>query len=390
MLQKEKLSQATNILHELDVDMWVTVGRETSMNNDPVLPLISTIDFASLSALIVTPGGVTVLTGHMDADGARQTGVYEDVRAYDKSFKEVFFDILKEYNPKQIALNYSTKDVASDGLSYGMYLQFMNFLEEANYTGEVISAENIIGKLRGVKSPEEKKRINEAIEIAEKIFEDARGYIKAGVSEIDIYNYFQERLKYYGVESGWHPDHCPGVMLGPDTVMGHNAPTDLKAKKGDAITVDFGVRKEGYCTDMQRVYYLREDHENSVPEEVQKTFEVIQEAVRRGMAAMKPGVKGFEVDKVARDYVLSMGYPNFNFGFGHQVGRKAHDGGLLMAPQWDRYKGANEQELEEDMIFTVDVNLPTSRGNVGQEDMAIVTKDGGVYISKKQEEIFLI
>jgi hypothetical protein len=54
MVQKEKLIQAVSILNELNIDMWLTLGRETSMNNDPVLPLISTIDYTAIVGLIIS------------------------------------------------------------------------------------------------------------------------------------------------------------------------------------------------------------------------------------------------------------------------------------------------------------------------------------------------
>ncbi len=46
-LHQEKLQQATKILQEENIDMWLTVARETEMNPDPVLPLICPMDFGS-------------------------------------------------------------------------------------------------------------------------------------------------------------------------------------------------------------------------------------------------------------------------------------------------------------------------------------------------------
>ena len=392
-IQKGKLEQAISILEELDIDMWMTVGRETSMNNDPVLPIIAGVDFTALAALIVTKTGDTIaLVGHNDTEGVAQTGLYKKVVGYDTSFKEEIIKLLDSINPKNIALNYSTDNVAADGLSHGLYMIITDILNSNGYEGKIISADDIISKLRGRKSIEEQDRVIKAIETAEKIFIDARSFIKAGVTEIDIFNYFHDRMKYYSVEPSWQASQCPGVMVGPNTAIGHNGPTEIVAERGFVMNIDFGVLENEYCSDLQRIYYVLEDGETKACDEVQRAFDTIQEGIRRAVAFMKPGVTGSEVDSVAREYIVSQGYPEWNYALGHQVGRLAHDGGIILATnRWSRYlpKLVNSP-VEEGMIFTFEPGIATSRGYVGQEEMAIVTSNGATFLSKQQEGIYLV
>jgi Xaa-Pro aminopeptidase len=388
-LQREKVLQAVEIVKEENVDLWITIGRETVMNSDPVVPIISPCEFGSLTAVMITNSGRNIcLTGHLDYNGMIQGGAYDEILMYDKSFKEEFFKILKEENPQQIALNYST-DVASDGITHGLYMRMMEFLDEFGYQGEIISAEKIIGKLRGRKSPQEIERMKKAIVITEMILKEAKDFIKAGVTEKEIHAFCQSRIQHYGVGNAWEVLHNPGVMCGPDTVTGHSGPTDLAAKGGDLITLDFGVRVEDYCSDIQRVFYVLKEGETEAPKKYQEALVNIQNAVKTGMAAMSVGVPGYYPDGKARAYLASINYPDFNFGFGHQVGRETHDGGVMMGPQWERYKGIVEGPLEENMVLTVDVNLTFEDGHMGQEDMAHLTKDGAVLLSHRQEEIYL-
>lgn len=392
-IQKEKLEQAISILGELDIDMWMTVGRETSMNNDPILPIIAGVDFTALAALIITRSGDTIaLVGHNDTEGVVQTGLYNKVIGYDTSFKEEIIKLLDSINPSDIALNYSTDNVAADGLSYGLYLVITDILNSNGFNGKIISAEEIISKLRGRKSIEEQERVIKAIETAEKIFADARSFIKAGLTEIDIFNFYHNRMKYYEVEPSWQASQCPGVMVGPNTAIGHNGPTEIVAERGFVMNIDFGVLENEYCSDLQRIYYVLEDGETKACDEVQRAFDTIQEGISRAVAFMKPGVTGSEVDSVARKYIVSQGYPEWNYALGHQVGRLAHDGGIILATnRWSRYlpKLVNSP-VEEGMIFTFEPGIATSRGYVGQEEMAIVTKDGAMFLSKQQEEIYLV
>lgn len=391
-IQKEKHVQTKEVLKEFDVDWWLTVGRETSMNNEPVLPLISTIDFTATAAIIMTPTKSTALVGHNDAEGLLQTKVFDEVIGYDTSFEKELTDLLLRDAPKNIALNYSTADVAADGLTHGLYMVIQAILQKANYAGDVISAEDIISQVRGCKTAEEIKRMEEAISMTDDIFQNAREFIKEGVTEKEIYDFFHEEMDARDVEPAWQAAQCPGVMVGPLTVTGHKGPTDIVAEKGTVMDLDFGIVLNDYCSDLQRAYYVLDDDETEACQEVQKAFEVVQEAIRRALAGMKPGKTGSEIDQIARDYIVSQGYPEWTHGLGHQVGRLAHDGGVSLAPnKWERYTDREVNlPVSEGMVFTLEPGIRTSRGYVGQEEVAVVTKDGGRFLSKPQKGIYLV
>ncbi len=391
-MQREKLKQAGALLAEQGMDLWLTIVRETAMNNDPVLPLISTVDFTALTCILVDREGKTVvLAGSNDAEGIRQTLLYDEIITYTSGFKNALLELLRQYGPKKIAINYSVEDVASDGLSHGLYLLLSEVAGELAGKPELVSAAPIIAKLRGIKSAAEKQRIRQAIETAEQIFQEARSYIKEGVTEQGIHRFFCERMKHYQVEPAWQAAQCPGVMLGPSSIPGHNAPTEIIGRKGDVMDIDFGVLQEGYCSDLQRTYYILEEGETAACEEVQRAFDTLKEAIRRTAAFMKPGVTGEEADQVARDYVISQGYPSWNYALGHQVGRMAHDGGMILAPAWSRYNSRQvKQPMESGMVFTLEPGIATSRGYVGLEEMVYVTENGAEFLSTPQWEIFLL
>jgi Xaa-Pro aminopeptidase len=163
------------------------------------------------------------------------------------------------------------------------------------------------------------------------------------------------------------------------------------ARKGDVMNIDFGVTANGYCSDLQRIYYVLDDGETEACAEVRAAFETLQESVRRAAAFIRPGVNGIEVDAVARDHFTARGYPGWNYALGHQVGTFAHDGGTILAPRWERYRPELvESPIEEGNVFTLEPGIATSRGYVGQEDMVLVTAKGGRLLSTPQEKIFLV
>lgn len=391
-IQKEKHLQAKELLKKMGVDWWLTVERETSMNSDPITSLISSVNFTEIAAIIITSNKTTALVGHNDAEGLRQTGLFDEIIGYNTSFEQELVHLLNRDQPKNIAINYSTEDVSSDGLTYGLYLKIKNILEKSAYKGDIISSEEITSKVRGCKSKTEIQRIKDAIALTEDIFGDARKFITEGVTEIDIYNFFHEQMRKKNVIPSWQASQCPGVMVGPETVTGHNGPTEIVAEKGYVMDIDFGIELNEYCSDLQRAYYVLDDGEDQACEEVQKAFDVVQGAIRVALKQLKPGKTGHEIDRVARDYITSHGYHEWTHGLGHQVGRHVHDGGVSLGPStWGRYgeREANSP-LAEGMVFTLEPGIRTSRGYVGQEEVAVVTKDGGKLLSNPQKNIFLV
>jgi Xaa-Pro aminopeptidase len=155
--------------------------------------------------------------------------------------------------------------------------------------------------------------------------------------------------------------------------------------------MDFGVRYDGYCSDLQRTFYILEDGETVAPEEVQKGFEAITNAIELSRKVMEPGVLGWQVDSIARNHLLSEGYDEFPHGLGHQVGRFAHDGTALLGPTWEKYAGKPYEPIETGMVFTLEPRLKVpGRGIVTIEEMVVVTEAGAKYLSTPQAELILI
>ncbi len=387
MLQVEKIKQAKGILEDLKIDMWITIGRETVMNSEPVLPFLSTLQLGGNTAIILTPKRSICLAGHLDSFGMGQQGIYDEVVSYDKSFKDAFFQILDRFNPQQIALNYSS-DVASDGLTHGMYLFLDKLFSEYKFKGMVISSEKIINRLRGIKRPSELVSIKKAIACTEKILVEAIDFIKAGKSQIEIHQFCQDRISFYQQDNAWEIKHNPGVMF-KTAPMGHAGPGEYICQKGELVTLDFGVRVEGYCSDIQRAYYVLNDGETKAPAYIEEALSNIHKAQDIGLALMRPHTPAYVPDEAARTAIKAFGYPDFNFGFGHQVGRETHDGGVMMGPRWERYLGRVEAEMEVGMVFTVDINLELKDGRMGQEDMALIGPERTEYLTTRQNKIYL-
>jgi Xaa-Pro aminopeptidase len=389
MLTQEKTRQAVSILRENNIDCWLTFVRETSSAGDPILPIIYGHDLTWQSALIITQSGMTVaIVGHYEAETARRTGAYKQVIPYHESIKPPLLAILDQIQPKNIALNISKNDVQADGLTYGMYQTLQEYFEGTPWSNNLVSSEEIISALRGRKTKKEIACVRKAVETSESILLQTFTYVKPGMMEAEITHFMHQQMENSKVEPAWELNHCPTVNAGPDSPVGHVSATHIRLQPGEILHIDFGVRVDEYCADLQRVAYLPLPGEKQIPEVVRHGFEVIVRAIQESVSAMKPGMLGKEIDAIARRVVTQAGYPEYKYATGHQLGRLAHDGAGILGPEWERYANTPNYPLEAGQIYTVEPGLfVPGFGYVGIEEDVLVTEYGCEFISKPQVEM---
>jgi Xaa-Pro aminopeptidase len=390
-LVPEKLDQAVAILGEQDVDLWLTLVRETLLTRDPCLDLVAGVYCAWHGAFLVSRTGERIaIVGRYDAPSVEQLGVY-DVVGYDESLRPALREAVGRLAPRSIALNYSESDPAADGLTHGLWLNLQEALAGTPYVDRLVSSEVIVNALRGRKSPEEVRRIRAAVQATEEIFERVGAELEPGQSELDIASLVHTDVAARGLGYAWEREHCPAVNAGPEKEVGHSAPGKLRTSRGELLHIDFGVSRDDYCSDLQRVWYLLGDGEEAPPEDVARAWQALWDSVDAGVAKLRPGAIGWEVDAAARASLVASGFPEPKYALGHQLGRTAHDGGTLLGPRWDRYGTAPLGRVEEGNVFTVEFGTAVpGRGYIGLEEDVLVTADGVEWLSTPQRELWLV
>jgi Xaa-Pro aminopeptidase len=102
-------------------------------------------------------------------------------------------------------------------------------------------------------------------------------------------------------------------------------------------------------------------------------------------------MEGNAVDALARGYIVEKGYGEFPHALGHQVGQKTHDGAGLLCPVWERYGTLPYLKVEESQVYTLEprITIP-GYGVATAEEIIVVRRDGGEFLSRPQKEVFLI
>lgn len=393
-LTSVKLDQAARLVAAASVHVWLTFARETAEGGDPVLPLVLEGGLTWQSALLVTPAGERVaIVGRHDADAIRASGDWDEVVGYDEGIRGPLIETLERLVPPgetpRIAVNWSTGDDKADGLTHGMYLLLLEHLRGTRFEGSLESAEEILPALRARKTREEVARIRAAIAETDALFDAVATFARPGHSEREVYDFVQDRIDAAGLGYAWARAGDPIVNIGPDSMAGHGIPSrEITLEPGYVLHIDLGVRRDGYCSDVQRCWVLSRPGEPGVPDDISRALNAVNAAITAGAEALRPGVEGWRVDAAGRAAIVERGYPEYRHALGHQVGRLAHDGGGILGPRWERYGRTPFLPVREGEIYTLELGaLVPGRGYVGIEEMVIVTRDGCEWLTERQLEM---
>lgn len=392
-LIKEKVQQALAILKEKDIDLWLTFVRETSGVRDPILDfLLGPGDLTWESALILTSSGKKIaIVGRLEKEAVERLAVYDEIIVYDTAVSGLLCETLARLNPRQIAVNFSHNNVHADGLTHAMYLKLQDYLKGTPYAERLVSAEPVINALRGRKTPTEVEKIRRAVQITEEIYQKTFQFIRVGMTEIEIGAEMHRLMTEYGVGFAWPRESNPAVNSGPDSPVGHAGPTEIRLQPGHLLHFDFGVKFEGYCSDIQRMVYLLRPGETEPPAEVRRGFDTVRSAIENCRAALKAGAAGLQADAAARKTVLEAGYPEYMYGTGHQLGRVAHDGGAMLGPEWEKYGDLPRQLVEIGNVYTIEPGLAVpGYGYIGLEEDVWVTAEGAEYLGGPQKGLVVL
>lgn len=392
MLLHEKADQARALLAETGLDCWLTFARETDLHPDPGVEQVVGAGIVRNSAFLFGVGGERIaIVANFDTSPIRAKGVFHDVIGYDEDVRGSLLATLQRLDPKTIGLNYSTDDVTADGLTHGHWLLLRELLAGTPYFDRLTTAAPLLARLRGRKSPAEVDRIRRAVAVAERVVTELTPRIRPGASERDLATFVHARFAELRVTPAWAAEGCPIVNCGPASDLGHTYPSEtIRVEPGHLVHVDLGARLDGYCSDLQRMWYVRRPGESEPPAEVQRAFDTVVRAIDAGAAALRPGVRGFEVDAAARRVVVEAGYPEFKHGLGHSLGRAVHDGGTMLGPRWPCYGRNTEAAVEAGNVFTLELSVTTEGGVVGLEEDVLVTASGCEFLSDPQRHIWIV
>ncbi|MCL2538810.1 MAG: aminopeptidase P family protein [Oscillospiraceae bacterium] len=231
-------------------------------------------------------------------------------------------------------------------------------------------------ELRSVKEQKELEAVKSAQAITDAAFSFICGFIKPGLSEREIV----AELEYFMRKNGADALAFDSIVVsGPNSSMPHGVPGDRKIRAGDFITMDYGAKKDGYCSDMTRTVAV-----GFATDEMRRVYDVVHTAHLTAREHARAGMSGRELDKVARDVIYGAGYEgHFGHGLGHSLGLEIHERPRA-SPLFD-------QELVENVIMTIEpgVYLP-GRFGVRIENMVLLKAGSNENLTGSPTELIVL
>jgi Xaa-Pro aminopeptidase len=221
----------------------------------------------------------------------------------------------------------------------------------------------LIEPLRLLKDEDELNLMSAAALIGCELFEHILHLMRPGIQEIEIAAELEHQARMRGAEA---MSFETIVASGVRSALPHGKASSAPLPRRGFVTLDFGIIREGYCSDMTRTVCLGKPK----PDE-RNAYEAVLEAQQSAVSVVAAGVSCGEVDEAARSILRKAGMADaFSHSTGHGVGLEIHESPRVAAGQ--------KTKLQTGMVVTIEpgVYWPGKFG-IRIEDMVAVTKSGG-------------
>lgn len=395
------------LMREQHIEMWVVSMRE--YNEDPVFPaLVSPTTFAARrrSIYIFHDRGPSVGLERLALGGSSQGGLYQavsgTVQADDGRREEltgdnqwnVFASMVRDRNPRNIAVNMSAVHAFSDGLTAGEWEQMRDALGP-DLASRVVRAELLPLNLLYVRVPGMVPVFRRMQELAWDLISTAfsNEVILPGVTTTDdVVWWMRQRINDMGLSTWFHPS------VDVQRHGGVNSEGSTIIQRGDVLHCDVGITALGLNTDTQHLGYVLRDYETDVPEGLKAVLRNGNRLQDILLAEMHPGLTGNEVLQAALAKKREAGINGTIYT--HPVGDNGHAAGPLIG-RWDAQDGVpgrGDVPLRGPTWYAIELQATTpvpewggQQVRAGLEEDAELTADGTMrWILKRQTEYHLV
>ncbi|NPA50669.1 MAG: type I methionyl aminopeptidase [Epsilonproteobacteria bacterium] len=224
-----------------------------------------------------------------------------------------------------------------------------------------------------IRKPKEIEKLRVAGKAVGKTLEFLKGFIKPGVSLIEIDQAAEEYLRSLGAEPsfkglyGFPASICTSV----NEVIIHGIPTDYKLKEGDIIGLDIGSKIDGYYGDGAITIGVGE-----ISNIDQKLIDVSKEALYRAIDAIKPGLRFKELSYIIEETIKEAGFVPLRDYCGHGIGKKPHEEPNIL--NYVEGSPKNGPKIKNGMVFCLEPMVCQKSGTpkLLEDNWSVVSEDG--------------
>lgn len=343
------------LMREHRFDMWVLIAREYL--EDPVMTtmLNATSMRARRRTILVffDPGGgrpVERLTVSRYGLGGLFAPSWDPAAQPDQWAR--LAELIRERDPRRIAVNVSPRSAFADGLTHSQYEDFLAALPQSMRRRVEPSDDLAIGWLER-RLPEEMARYPEIVRAAHAII--AEGFSRRAItpgrtSADDLIWWYRERINQLGLDTWFHPS--VDIFR-----RGAREPLDGATiiEPGDMLWVDFGITYLGLNTDTQHLAYVPRRGEREAPAGLRAGLAAANRVQDAVTSSFRTGATGNEVLAAARARAIAAGLrPTI---YSHPIGYHGHGAGPALG-FWDNQNPdpRGERRIQPNTAWSIELN----------------------------------
>ena len=329
---------------------------------------------SSAGTVVIKNGKITFFTDFRYYESAcikKAQGVMDEdieIRLQDGKFMD---------NLKEMLSDCKTILFEDWSIPFGTYTWYKNSFDFAELVG---GASHIMATVRSIKTAEELSNIIKAQEITDKTFTFAVKYISDNIHRSDFTEReLQLEMDYFMLRNGADGLAFDTIAIsGKKSALPHGAPENIPISKG-FLTMDFGARFGGYCSDMTRTLCI-----GNPDEEMLKVYNTVLDAQKAAFEVIKADCVGKEPDLAARFVIDGAGYAGtFGHSLGHSLGLEIHES--------PNFASGVESIIPENVVISVEPGIYLEgKYGVRIEDIVCLKKDGFINLTHSPKELIVI
>jgi Xaa-Pro aminopeptidase len=309
----------------------------------------------SSGSLLINARRTLILTDSRYTEEASREAAGFEVKTIQNGIVEGLPGILPDLKIRRLGFE-------KDYITWGLYQELEKKLRGFSSPVDLVPLDGIVEEMREVKDEAEIAALQASAALISAVMGHVIDSLEPGLSERAIAWKVEELAREGGAEDLAFPSI---VASGPNSALPHAVPTERRLAEGEPVTLDLGVKLNGYCSDMTRTVFLGD------PDPSFKTiYRTVREAQTAAIREVRAGLETTFVDGIARDLIKEAGFGEyFGHGLGHGVGLATHEG-----PRLGPRKPAI---LREGMVVTVEPGIYVpGKGGVRLEQMVLLTAGG--------------
>ncbi len=221
------------------------------------------------------------------------------------------------------------------------------------------------------KSPREIESLKKSNQIVALILEEIRRYIKPGITTIEIDRLAEKLIKKYHCAPAFkgYRGFPASICVSVNEQIVHGIPGKRRLKEGDIVSLDLGVKLDGFFGDAAITVPV-----GKIDPESQKLLRVTKEALYKGIERAQLGRRLSDISHAIQSWVEKHGFSVVRDFVGHGIGKNLHE-----EPQIPNFGRPNfGPRLKEGMVLALEpmVNIGSYEVKILDDGWTAVTADG--------------